>query len=62
MSGNRAVQNIGRMRDMRITRDEYQWIVGYLAGTVMMTAALDALTERRASGAMDNLTGTYSGT
>lgn len=50
MSAERALKNITRMREMRVTGDEAQWILGACAGTVLMSVALDRLEERRASG------------
>lgn len=50
MSAERALKNIARMRDMRITHEESQWILGACAGTALMTVALDRLAERRESG------------
>ena len=50
MSAERTLKNLARMRDMRITHEESQWILGACAGTTLMTVALDRLAELRESG------------
>lgn len=47
MSADRALKNIHRMKDMRVTGDEANWLLGVLAGTTEMTSALTLLQGHR---------------
>jgi hypothetical protein len=45
---DRMTHNLARMREMSITPDEANSMIGALSGTVEMEYALDLIAERRA--------------
>lgn len=47
VNAERALRNIQRMKDLKVTPDEAQWLLGTMAGTVLMSSALTLLEGHR---------------